>query len=123
MDETEVQPQPGNPIAQMVAHYRNTGLNKIEVPEWANDDGEPLEIYYTPMTLAETKRIYSRSVGTDDVVVLADTLIQKALFSDGTKMFRELHRKTILKEVDAEVLMRVVRHISAATMEEDLGND
>jgi hypothetical protein len=101
-----------------VEHFSSKGVRKIEVPEWKDADGNALEIFVSPMTLAEKRRLY-KGTKADDIGVLADVLIMKSKDSEGNKLFSLEDKETLMFKVDPDVLSRVAEEIMVAPNVED----
>ena len=104
-------------IERAKAHFDSLDIKKISVPEWGDDDGNPLEIYAKPLTLQETSKLY-RMAKEDDMAMLAYVLIYKALDANGDKIFNLEDKNTLLNKVDRNVLIRVSNEIMAEQPEE-----
>lgn len=104
-------------IDRAKAHFENLDIKKINVPEWGDDDGNPLVIYTKPLTLQETSKLY-RMAKEDDMAMLAYVLIYKALDENGDKIFDLGDKNTLLNKVDRNVLIRVSNEIMAEQPEE-----
>lgn len=101
-----------------IEHFANQGSRKILVPEWKDETGKPIEIYVTPMTLAEKKRLYHGSK-TDDVSILADCVIMKSEDSKGHKMFSVNDKQDLMYKVDPDVLSDIATKIMTTPSPED----
>ena len=66
-------------IDRAKSHFESLGLQSIEVPEWKDDDGKPTKIFCNPITLAEKNKLLKTTGNLNDVSLLADILIMKAL--------------------------------------------
>ena len=69
------------------SHFENLGTQSIEVPEWKDEDGKPTVLYWNPITLSEKNKLLRKSDTLNDVSLLADVLLMKALDKDGNKVF------------------------------------
>jgi hypothetical protein len=106
-------------IEQMKRHFAAFGTQSIEVPEWG-EDGKPLVIYYTPMTLAEKQRLDYALEREGRVGRLADALIMKALDAQGKPLYTVADKKALREEVDPDVLARVVVRMMTTPSIEDM---
>ena len=70
------------------SHFENLGTQSIEVPEWKDEDGKPTVLYWNPITLSEKNKLLRKSDNLNDVSLLADVLLMKALDEDGNKVFK-----------------------------------
>ena len=50
------------------SHFENIGVQSMEVPEWKDEDGNPVVIYWNPITLSEKNRLLKKSDTLNDVV-------------------------------------------------------
>lgn len=87
-------------------HFASLGIKRIEVPEWK------LTIHSTPVTLAEKNKLYRKS-RENDMELLVDILILKAIDAKGEKMFNVDHRLTLLHKADSNIIARVANAILA----------
>jgi len=106
-------------IDRAKAHFDNLDIKKINVPEWGDDEGNPLVIYAKPLTLHETSKLF-RMAKEDDMAMLAYVLIYKALDENGDKIFDLGDKNTLLNKVDRNVLIRVSNEIMAEQPEEEV---
>lgn len=100
-----------NPVIQKAtAHFRekiNAGLRCVEVPEWQ------CKIYFKPTTtLKEQSRLIELAQQGKTVEALVESLIVKARNEDGTKMFTQGDKVTVMNEVDPNVIIRIVGEIN-----------
>lgn len=109
-------------IDRMKAHFTDLGVQSVEVPEWG-EDGKPLVIYFSPMTLAEKQRLVNVGEREGYVARLADALIMKAMDADGKKLFTVEHKVMLRNHVDPEVLARVVARMMLGPSAADMGKD
>lgn len=97
-------------LEQAKSHFKSK-LNTpriIEVPEWGTED-EPLKIYVWPSNLMERDRIYQH-VGSLESLV--ETVIVRAKDAEGKPLFKTVHRQELLREVDPDVLARIVTEMN-----------
>lgn len=107
-------------IDRMKAHFTDIGVRHVEVPEWG-EDGKPLAIYFSPMTLAEKQKLMTIGERDGYVARLADALIMKAMDAEGKKLFTIEDKRTLRNQVDPDVLARVVRDMMASPGEDEMG--
>ena len=43
------------------SHFENIGVQSMEVPEWTDQDGKAVVIYWNPITLSEKNRLLRKS--------------------------------------------------------------
>ena len=100
-------------------HFSSKSSRKITVEEWADSTGKPLEIFVSPMTLAEKRRLY-KGTKQDDIAVLVDVIIMKARDGEGNRLFSPDDKDTFLFKVDPDVLSRVAEEIMVAPTPDEL---
>ena len=104
------------------AHFKQVlanGLQNIHVPEWDAD------IYFKPaMSLAQEGRIVALTQKGEMVEALVETLITRALDAEGKPLFKRVDKDTLLREVEPNVITRVVQEMSEQQkqVEDNLGN-
>ena len=98
-------------IDRAKSHFESLGTQSIEVPEWKDDDGNPTVIYWNPITLAEKKRLFQKSDNLNDVGILADIILMKAIDKNGKKLFTLEDKIPLMHKVDSDVLAKVATQI------------
>ena len=94
-------------------HFDALGVNKIEVPEWGDENG-PLIIYSEPCTLADKGKIKTRADRDGEINALVYILILKAQDAQGEKLFTIEDKQALKTKVDPDVLSRVVSQLMRA---------
>lgn len=88
------------------AHMQNVlaqGLQSIDVPEWETT------IYFKPAsTFAQEQKVIELHSKNKLVEALVETLIQKSLDQEGKKIFTQADRIVLMREVDPEIIIKVV---------------
>lgn len=109
-------------LGNATAHFKGAlsgELKHVEVPEWDST------IYFrTATTFATEKKILDLHSKGETVEALVETLISKSLDKDGKKVFTSADKVVLMREVDPEVIIRVVGAMQAAKEEakNSLGN-
>lgn len=106
-------------IDRIASHFDSLAKRKIIVPEWGD-----LEIYATPMTLADRSQIY-RGVDSDDGhTPLVRVLIIKARDAEGRPLFSIADQPKLMNRADPVVVVRVANEIlnGEAPKADELGN-
>ena len=110
-------------MGRIAAQYklsRDTLHGPIEVPEWGEDD-KPLQIYYRSLNLNEQQDIHKyRNEGS--LKSLAQTLITRALDSEGNRLFKPIHMTELMKMADADVISEIIIKMSELDDEEPVKN-
>ena len=94
-------------IDRAKSHFESLGVQSIEVEEWQDEKGQPTVIYWQPITLAEKKKLFSRTENLNDAGLLADVVIMKAIDKDGEKIFSLEDKLPIMHKVDSDVLSKI----------------
>lgn len=104
------------------SHFRSAlsqELQSVEVPEW------DATVYFKVATnfAVEQKIIELHGKG-HLVEALVETLLSKGLHEDGSKMFSPADKIVLMRDVDPEVIIRVVTAMNEAkaSAKEALGN-
>nr|BCV06665.1 MAG: hypothetical protein CM15mV140_150 [Caudoviricetes sp.] len=84
----------------------------MEVSEWKDENGKPvtfiLESYYT----FRKNRLLKKSDNLNDIAILADVLVMKALDKDGKKVFKLEDKQTLMEKADPNILQRIAQRWS-----------
>lgn len=90
------------------------GLRRIDVPEWG------CSIWFRPVMTMRQKAAISRAMDAPEGGVAAcvlEALVQRALDAEGKVLFRAADRFELMRNVDADVIDRVVTEMSRGTIE------
>jgi hypothetical protein len=87
---------------------------RLLMPEWSDEQGNPMEIFYTPYTGLDDQTIDAREPksGAERLVL---RFILKAHDDAGRAIFRWSDASTLLKEVPFDLLIRVVSTVMSTT--------
>tara|TARA_Y100001937_G_scaffold11864_1_gene14858 strand:- start:58 stop:399 length:342 start_codon:yes stop_codon:yes gene_type:complete len=102
------------------SHFENIGIQSMEVPEWTDEDGKAVVIYWNPITLSEKNKLLKKSDTLNDVAILADIMIMKALDKDGNKVFKIEDKITLMHKSDPDVLTRIAQKMVQAPSVDEL---
>lgn len=89
------------------SHFENIGIQFIEIPEWKDEHGNPTVLYWNPINLSEKNILFKKSNNLNDVSILADIVVMKALDKDGNKIFKPEDKITLMYKVDSDILSRI----------------
>lgn len=94
-------------------------LISIDIPEW-----ETKIWFKAASTFQQEQKIIELHGKGKLVEALVETLIIKALNEDGTKVFTPADKPVLMREVDPEIIIRIVTAMNEAkeAAKEDLGN-
>lgn len=101
------------------SHFENQETKQIEVPEWADDDGNPTIIFAEPFTLAERKTL-SKFAKDDDMEFLVRLVIMKSLDESGKKVFDLSDKPALMNKVDPTIITRIADKIATSDSVEDM---
>lgn len=104
-------------------HSLNSGeLDSIEVPEWDTT------IYWKKggLNFAQQSKIIELTNAGKTAEALVEMLILRAIDADGKKMFKPVEKTEIMREVDPNIILKVVNAMGEdddfVTPEEAMGN-
>jgi len=100
-------------IDRVKDHFENQGVKKIEVAEWG-EEGKPLIIYSTPMSMAEKRNLFKQAKD-GDLGVMVDAIVLKSKDADGNKIFKLDDKKVLMNSADPEVIAKVAGEILNTT--------
>lgn len=99
-------------LENAINHFNSLGTQKIEVPEWGDENG-PLIIYADPCTLADKGKIKVRAER-DEIDGLIYVLILKAKDAQGEPLFTLEDKHALKTKVDPDILSAVATKIMRA---------
>tara|TARA_R100001510_G_C7594482_1_gene163105 strand:+ start:8 stop:352 length:345 start_codon:yes stop_codon:yes gene_type:complete len=85
-------------------HFEALETKIIEVPEWGLEGDKA--IYAKPFNMLEKSKIF-KGANDNDINVLIDVIIEKALTKDGKKMFSLEHKLPFKVKADTDIIARV----------------
>ena len=91
------------------SHFDNIGVQSMEVSEWKDESGKAVTLYWNPITLLEKNRLLKKSDTLNDIAILADVLVMKALDKDGKKVFKLEDKQTLMNSADPNILQRIAQ--------------
>ena len=102
------------------SHFESLGVQSIEIPEWKDEQGKPSIIYWNPITLSEKNKLFKKSDNLNDVSILADIVVMKAIDKDGNKLFTLEDKLALMHKVDSDVLSRIATEMVKAINPEEV---
>jgi hypothetical protein len=101
------------PMERVKRSY-SSAPQRLLMPEWPDEHGNPMEIFYTPYTGLDDQTIDAREPksGAERVVL---RFILKAHDDAGRALFRWSDATTLLKEAPLDLIMRVVNVVMTTT--------
>jgi hypothetical protein len=105
-------------------HSLNSGeLNSIDVPEWET------KVYWKMggLNFAQQSKVIELTNAGKTAEALVEMLILRAIDADGKKMFKQVEKNEIMREVDPDIILKVVTAMNdveedVVSAEEALGN-
>ena len=104
------------------AHFESQEIKRIEVPEWADESGEPTVIFSEPFTLADRKSL-AKFAKDDDMEFIVRLVIMKSLTEDGKKVFDLSDKPVLMNKVDPAIITRIANEIAQAPSIEDMSGN
>ena len=104
-------------IDRVKEHFESQGVKKINVAEWG-EEGQPLVIYSSPMSLAEKRNLF-KTAKDNDLGIMVDVIALKSRDKDGNKIFKIDDKQTLMNKADPEVIARVAGEILNSISLED----
>ena len=92
-------------------HFANQPIREIQVPEWADDDGNAFVFGVKPFTLQDQGKLQFSVKNQSESDALAELLVLKALDEEGNKIFQISDKAALRTNVDATVLARLANQI------------
>ena len=107
-------------IDRAKSHFESLGIQSIEISEWKDEAGNPSVIYWNPITLSEKNKLFKKSDNLNDVSILADIVIMKAIDKDGNKLFTLEDKIGLMHKVDSDVLSRIATQMVRSITPEEV---
>lgn len=101
------------------AHFDAQGVRKLEVPEWADESGNPTLLYSSPVTMNDRKKLREIADG-DEFEFMVRLVILKCQTEDGAKAFDLSDKPTLMQKVDPNIIQRLANQIAAAPSVDDM---
>ena len=86
--------------------YHGVGRQRLEVPEWPDDQGHPLEVFFEPLSQADLEHLTAQnptSVYQEHVYLL----INKLRDDQGQPLFDYRDKIALMHEVEAGIILRL----------------
>ena len=110
-------------IDRVKTHFENLRTITIEVPNWKDEHNNSSIFYSEPLTLEEKNIIFKKSNNFQDLTVLVDLIIMKALIKDDKgefqKAFKPEDKFALRKKADSNIIANVANRILADTSYEE----
>ena len=96
-------------------HFSQLDTQIIEVPEWGLVGDKA--IYAKPFNMMEKSKLF-KGANNNDLNILIDVIIEKALDKDHNKMFDATHILSFKTKADTDVIARVSNQILGTNFED-----
>lgn len=93
------------------SHFEEQGVNKIVVPEWPDENGNPTVLYSKPVTMRDRKTLREIAEG-DEFEFMVRLVILKCELEDGTKAFDLSDKPALMQKVDPNVIQAIATKIA-----------
>ena len=107
-------------IDRAKSHFESLGVQSIEIEEWKDEAGNPSIIYWKSINLSEKNKLFKKSDNMNDVSILADILIMKAIDKDGNKSIKFEDKIALMHKSDPDVLTRIATKMVQAPSTDEL---
>ena len=101
-------------LARDLRNRRGTSIRKISVSEWADEDGQPFELYCRPITcydLNELQRKHPTVLQAPTIASMVDLIVMKAEGQDGEKLFNTGEDKMDLMGEETIVISEIANQM------------
>lgn len=112
-DQEAIQPSaPGRAIERATRHFSARALVRIEVPEWADDEGRPLVVMATRLNLMDQDRLDKWKKQYQGFELMAHIIVRWAKDEQGNPLFTLDDLHALKHGVDPEVLAGLAYQIT-----------
>lgn len=84
--------------------FESLGVQSIDIE---HTDGTVSKVFWNPITLSEKKKLFDKSANINDVSLLADIVIMKAIDKDGKKLFSVEDKISLMHKVDSDTIAKI----------------
>lgn len=109
-------------LERIRAHSQPDQVRTIEVPEWGDEEGKPLVIHYTMVSLGDLAEAQEAAKG-NSLRVEAEILCLKAQDEHGKKLFKRIDVLELLATADPLVLRRISSEMLMRKPPEDIAKN
>jgi hypothetical protein len=109
------------PIERATAHFMRRKTREIVVDQWPDEHGQPLSVFYYPLTLKDLDNLakIEKQHGPGAELIVR-TLIEHARDEKGDKLFTLEHKHALLNEVDPDVIHLIVNAMMPNSEPDDI---
>ena len=83
-------------------------------------DGSVTKVYWNPITLSEKKKLFDKSTNLNDVSLLADIVVMKAIDKDGKKLLSLEDKLSLMHTANSETIAKVAEAMVQTIKPEDV---
>ena len=104
-------------IDKLKDDFKNLGVQSMDVE---HIDGSVTKVYWNPITLSEKKKLFDKSTNINDVSLLADIVVMKAIDKDGKKLLSLEDKLGLMHSVNSETIGKVAEAMVQTINPEDV---
>jgi hypothetical protein len=104
-------------IDKLKDDFQSLGVQSMDIE---HKDGSVSKVYWNPITLSEKKKLFDKSANINDVSLLADIVVLKAIDKDGKKLFSLEDKLSLMHGVNSETIANVATAMVQTLNPEDV---
>jgi hypothetical protein len=104
-------------IDKLKDDFQSLGVQSMDIE---HKDGSVSKVYWNPITLSEKKKLFDKSTNINDVSLLADIVVMKAIDKDGKKLFSLEDKLILMHSVNSETIANVATAMVQTLNPEDV---
>ena len=105
-----------SPKENVLRHFRQKlagGLGSVLVPEWGDENGTPMKIFFKSETNPRTQERLAKLFNDQKPIEASvEALIIRALDENGEALFKMSDKTELMNEADIDVIIRVIGEIN-----------
>ena len=104
-------------IDKLKDDFQSLGVQSMDIE---HKDGSVTKVYWNPITLSEKKKLFDKSTNLNDVSLLADIVVMKAIDKDGKKLLSLEDKLSLMHSVNSETIANVATAMVQTLNPEDV---
>ena len=104
-------------IDKLKDDFQSLGVQSMDIE---HKDGSVTKVYWNPITLSEKKKLFDKSTNLNDVSLLADIVVMKAIDKDGKKLLSLEDKLGLMHSVNSETIGKVAEAMVQTINPEDV---
>ena len=97
--------------------FQSLGVQSMDIE---HKDGSVTKVYWNPITLSEKKKLFDKSTNLNDVSLLADIVVMKAIDKDGKKLLSLEDKLSLMHTANSETIAKVAEAMVQTINPEDV---